>query len=79
MITNVKLYEVQHADDYYELDEHGEQLPISWGNLVYTDGCHYLVEWHDEVHGVITQERVFDDLNEALEFYKEMKAKESKP
>lgn len=76
MINSVRLYEVQHANDYYELDEKGEQDPRACSNLVYTDEWEYLVEWYDEDVCIQAQERTFGRLEKALEFYKQMKAEE---
>lgn len=78
MITDVKLYEVQCAEDYYELNEKGEQDERACSNLVYTDNNYFLVEWHDENIGVYTLEQKFNGLVEALNFYKIMKAKEGR-
>lgn len=75
MITDVKLVEAQCAIDFYELDEQGEPTNLP-SNLVYTDDVYYIVEWHEEGKPVSTSEQRFYSLDEAMKFYKEMKAKE---
>lgn len=78
MITDVRLYDAQCAVDYYQLDENGEQDERACSNLIYTDDNYYLVEWYDKDVCISAQEQKFESLEEALKFYKEMKAKENK-
>lgn len=78
MVTDVKLYDCQCAIDYYELDENGEQNPKACSNLVYTNDVYYAVEWYDKDVCISAQEQQFSKLEDALKFYKEMKAKENK-
>lgn len=78
MITDVKLYDCQCAVDYYELDEDGNRDERRGSNLIYTDDNYYLVEWCEEGFNVSITRQEFHTLDEALKFYKMLKAQEGK-
>lgn len=79
MIIDVKLYEKQYAVDYYELDELGEPNDALGSNLVYTDDVEYMVEWGEKTDGcTMMKNKRYTSLEEALAFYKDMKAREDK-